>query len=465
MREFLRLCGYKDAHIESEVERVKKAFAKLGIGEEDIKRGKERMRTFYDLELSGIRRLLGVFLKELVRLVLAKEEGKERIVHACMASGFEAFGSAFTSFSKHVYVQVPNSPFMVILGCIFDRFTPILEQAEKLWLKAGTVRHCGMVKSRLGILSLGLIPKPDVTITSGFLCETSAKTNDLISELLGIPAIYYDTCQDREAEEGPLAPRVFELAARSLKKAVNKLSKLVDFEIKDEMLYEVLEVRKEYARAIGKVRDLIRKSDPVPLSPTHENLMGWLIPMALPLEDIEEAKQAAETLYLELKERVESGVGAVPRGAPRLLQILPPHHSDPRLEHLINSLGMALVASDYEFLAPQSHMPIQRTDPYFQCIQVLRNSIALPLRMRVDLILDVCRKYKVDGVLDHYHVGCRTVAADAFLIKQAIEMELKIPVLLLEWENFDPRVFRYEQFRLKLEEFKGIIEKRNERDG
>lgn len=352
MKELLGLCGYKEEELEKELPRVKKVFERLGIAEEDLAIGKERIRRFYDVELSGIRRLLGIFLKELVRLVLAREEGKERIIHACMASGFETIGSTFVTFSRHVYVEVPNSPFMVVLGSIFGKFTPILQEAERLWLRAGAVKHCGMVKSRLGILSLGLIPRPDVTVTSGFLCETSAKTNDLIAELFGIPAVYYDTCQDREAREAPFVQRTFELAAFSLRKAVGELSRMVDFEIQDHMLLEVLEARRAYAEAVAKVKNLIRQSDPIPLASTHENLLGWLIPMALSIEALGEAKDAVETLYGELKERVEKGIGIMQRGAPRLLSILPSHHSDPRLEHLIDSLGMAIVASDYEFLAP-----------------------------------------------------------------------------------------------------------------
>jgi benzoyl-CoA reductase/2-hydroxyglutaryl-CoA dehydratase subunit BcrC/BadD/HgdB len=78
----------------------------------------------------------------------------------------------------------------------------------------------------------------------------------------------------------------------------------------------------------------------------------------------------------------------------------------------------------------------------------------------VNLILDGCRRYGIDGVLDHFHVGCRAVASDALLIRDAVMKELGIPVLLLEWENFDPRVFQYEQYRTKLELFKAMIENR-----
>ena len=207
MDDLLLLCGYEPAEMERELPRVKKAFARLGITDEDITRGKGRVRTYFDVELAGVRKLLGMFVRELVNMVLARDEGRTKIIHACMAGGFEAICSAFVTYSRDVFVEVPNPPFMVVFGAILGRFTPILEAAEELWLKSGLVGHCGMVKSRVGILSLGLVPMPDALVTSGLLCETSPKTNDIIHELYGIPAVFYDTCQDREAWEYPDSTR------------------------------------------------------------------------------------------------------------------------------------------------------------------------------------------------------------------------------------------------------------------
>jgi hypothetical protein len=45
------------------------------------------------------------------------------------------------------------------------------------------------------------------------------------------------------------------------------------------------------------------------------------------------------------------------------------------------------------------------------------------------------------GVLGRFHVGCRTVASDALIIKDAIARQLDIPILLLEWASFDRRIY------------------------
>ena len=195
-----------------------KAFTKLGITDEDILRGKQRLTTYFDTELKGVRKLFGLFVRELVSIILAKEEGKQKVIHGCMAPSFEILGSALRSNFKDVCVLVPNPPFMVVMGSIFGKFVSILEAAEKQWLKSGLVSHCAMVKTRLGLFALNLIPRPDLLITSGSLCDTSPKTNDLLHEIYGIPTYYYDTVQDRELWEYPNSTRAIQLSAKGMKK-------------------------------------------------------------------------------------------------------------------------------------------------------------------------------------------------------------------------------------------------------
>src|SRR4030042_6723704 len=148
--------------MEMELPRVRSAFAKLGITDEDILHGKQRLNMYYDMELKGVRKLFSLFVKELVNITLAKEEGKQKVIHGCMAPSFEILGSALRSNSKDVFVLVPNPPFMVVFGFIFDKFVPILEAAEKQWMKSGLVSRCAMVKTRLGLFALNLIPRPDL---------------------------------------------------------------------------------------------------------------------------------------------------------------------------------------------------------------------------------------------------------------------------------------------------------------
>ena len=455
MIELLTLWGYEPDEIESELPRVQKTLTKFGLTDKDIGRGKQRLKSYYDMELNGVRKLFGFFMKELVNLTLAKEEGKKKIINASMAPAFDILGSAVASHSHEVHAAVPDQPVQIILGCVFDRFVPILEAAERQWLKEGLVGHCANVKTRLGLHALNLIPKPDLLVTSGSLCDTSPKTNDLLEELYDIPTFCYDTCQDRDLREYPDSARTIALMGKGMRRLAQRLEEVTGIAITDDMLWEVLRAKGRLIAALDKVRNVIQHSDPLVLSPKHDILLMYLNTFPYIIDAMSGPINVINTLHKELQERVKQGVGIVEKGAPRILAILPHQHGDPRLEHLVDEMGMAMVATDAEFLAPQGGEP--PTDPYEAMSVYLQSSLYNHLGGRVRIIIEACRQLKIDGVLDHFHVGCRGVAADALIIRDVVRKELGLPVLLFEWENFDPRVYDHGQYKAKLEVFKSML--------
>ncbi len=97
-------------------------------------------------------------------------------------------------------------------------------------------------------------------------------------------------------------------------------------------------------------------------------------------------------------------------------------------------------------------------DPYEVIVQHLHGSFTQPLGGRVAIVLDMCRQLRVDGVLNHYHLGCRYVVGDGMILRNEILKQLGIPVLMVEWDNFDPRSYNHEQYEAKLETFKSMME-------
>jgi len=460
MIELLKLCGFEEQEMESELPRVEKAFTKLGITDEDIERGKQRLAKYYDIELKGVRKVFRLIVRELVAALLVRDEGKKKVIYGFMAPGIDMLGSAVVTKSKEAFVIHHCWAFHIVVGCIFGKMVPILEAAEKKWLKEGVVAHCANVKTLVGPITLGLFPKPDLLVTSGFMCETSPKTLDLLHELYDIPVWYIDTCQDREFREYPEPTRrIASLTAKSLKRLAERIQEVVGFEITDNMLREVQDAKGKLGDALRRLKDLVESSDPLPLSPTHDNIWMCLSTLTLSIDGIAEATEAINTLYEELRERVAKGLGVVEKGAPRVLAILPAGQTDPRLEHLACEVGIAIVAIDGSLAAPFKETS---EDPYMKFgLESQQRSMSFPLRRRIPLIIEGCKKLNIDGVLDRFHVGCRSVVADALIIEEAIKKELGIPVLLLEWENFDPRVYNHEQYKSRFEVFKAMMTKKS----
>jgi hypothetical protein len=460
--ELLKLCGFEEHEIGSELPRVEKAFNKLGITDEDIERGKQRLAKYYDIELKGVRKVFRLIVRELVNAMLVKEDGRKKLIYGFMAPGVDVIGSAVVTKSKEMFVIHHCWAFHIVVGCIFGKIVPILEAAEKKWLKAGVVAHCANVKSLVGPIVLGLFPKPDLLITSGLMCETAPKTLDLLHETYDIPVIYVETCHDRGiGEYYDEIMRTAALTAKSMKILAERIGGVVGFKITDDMLLEVQDAKGKLQNAFSKVRQLVASSDPLLLSPTHDNIWMCLNMLTLSIDDIAEAADAIDTLYEELQERVNKGIGVVEKGAPRIMVVLPAGQTDPRLEHLLCEVGIAAVVSDTSIPIP---MPSGKElkDPYIKYgMGIALQALGPCLAIRIPNIVEGCKKYNIDGVLDRFHVGCRVVAGDALLIEEAVKKELGIPVLLLEWENFDPRVYNHEQYKRRLEVFKTMMTKKS----
>ncbi|MBN1366140.1 MAG: 2-hydroxyacyl-CoA dehydratase [Syntrophaceae bacterium] len=461
MIDLLKLCGFEANEIESELPRIKQTFDKLGIDPEDIKCARERLNKYYAMELMGIRKAFRLYIKAVADMVLAREDGKTKIIYGYMAPAVPAIASALMSKSKDIYIGRPFQIIRTVLGYMFDKMSPVFEAAEQRWLKSGKVAHCGNLKSVVGIITSDLVPKPDILLTTGHLCDIAPKIGEMLGEFYDIPVYYYDTCQDRSFRDYPKAGNVVNLSANNMRRFSQKLQETMNVEITDDMLLESLQALDELGVYVRRIYTLLEASDPLPISPANEMIWRSLSLLPLSIGNIQAPLDALHTLYEELKERVNQGVGVVKKGAPRIMTLLPPHTTDPRLEHLLCDVGLSLACTEGSFYPPNGRRTAdaeKTRDPYKIMSMCLLSSMYDSTGGRISTLIETCKRLKIDGVLARYHVGCRTITGDPIIIKNAMVKELGIPVQLFEWESFDSRVYDHETYRENLELFKTILD-------
>lgn len=463
MRTLLGLLGYEAHEISEQTVRVTEAFDRLDINGDDIERAKKRLSQYYDLDLVGVRKMLGLYLRDMVDLVLARDEGKTKIVYAIMAEGFDLIASAFGSKSGELFVSWPESLFEVVFGpgC-FDKLIPILEAAEKKWLKAGVVGHCANVKAMVGALDLNLIPEPDYFVVSGFLCETAPKTVDLLHEMYGVPMSYFGTCLDREANESPeTEARRVRVAARHMREVVAKMQEVVGVEITDEDVAEQVRGKRVLRDNLQKIHHMIDSNERVLMSAANESIVFLSARLAANVGNVPRLAEATTLICQELEARVATGFNLAKEGAPRLFVLVPASFTDPRLEHLIEQTGMIIASTEIDCFWPEG----QRTPPklegtpdvYEGVCSYLYDSKTRKLGERIAIIEQVCKRLKVDGVVCRTHVGCRTIHGDVLVMRDALKRDLGLPVMVLEYESFDPRFYEHEALRAKFEVFKEMV--------
>ena len=162
--ELLTLCAFEPQEIEDQRPRIESTFNRLGLGPTDMDRAVSRVRKSFDIELLGVRKALGVWLKELFDVVLAREEGKRLIYFGYPP--FQYIGlviKAATGSNDDFYIGCPEVVLCQTLGQIFNKLNPILEEGEAKGLAPGHAM-CSLLQIKNGALEKGIVPIPDMSL-------------------------------------------------------------------------------------------------------------------------------------------------------------------------------------------------------------------------------------------------------------------------------------------------------------
>lgn len=457
MRELLELCGFEPGEIDAELPRVQKVFDMFGITPEDIERGKERINRYWDPELKGLAKIRGLAIKELVDTILAKEEDKINLCASLPSATTDVLNAA-SFHSNNVRATYPDVLVLMVLGYIFNKLDAILEAAETHFLRPGAA-HCSLLQTRLGLNILGLYPRCDLLLSMGNLCDALPKSDEAIGIYFNIPVQYINVCQDRGADWEDMY-RSKDFFTNEIKKAKKRISEVIGFEITDDMVNEARRLRRDAAIYATKIYDLVINSDPLPISAVALQYIRIFRAMPISRKSQETLNEASKLLYEEVEERVNRGVGVVEKGAPRILYAPLVSLSDPSIIHMIEELGIAIPLTEDTILVPDGEVRPQMDergrgeDPWERVAYALiQRSIEASVPMRIRAIIGAVKRYHLDGVLNLFHYSCRYFAGDPLILKDAVEKETGVPVMVLEGDLYDPRFYTAEQLRTRIEAF------------
>ncbi|MEN8246331.1 MAG: 2-hydroxyacyl-CoA dehydratase family protein, partial [Thermodesulfobacteriota bacterium] len=341
--ELLTLCGFEPDEIQRQRHRIETTFQRLNLGADDMDRAVLRLRTYFDLELMGVRKAIGVWLKELIDLVMARDEGKKIIYYGYPP--FQYTGLVIKKASEAVgdfYVACPEVILCETLGQIFGKLNPLLEAGETGGLPPGHAM-CSLLQIKDGALSLGYIPAPDLSISTSYFCDMGPKADELMQyKHGGYPVEFFDSCMDSPWGEWPAYdPQLVYYLGGQLDQLFSSLQDRFGFVI-DETVWAA---SRKLAGPLYAATNRLNKSlvaNPLPLGPVEAQLIVNY-PSACTGIAMKEGAEAIEIMAEELEKRVETGAGVLPKDAPRVL-IGFPSFVDPALNRLIQDAGLAVPA-------------------------------------------------------------------------------------------------------------------------
>jgi len=455
-KELLMLCAFSEDELIKESARIDKAFQKLELGPEDMDRAVERVKQNFDIELMGVRKALGIWLKELFDAVLARDEGKKLIYFGYPP--FQYTGMAIKAASESrddIYVGCPEIVLCQTIGQIFDKLTPLLEAGEEGGLVPGHAM-CALLQIKKGALDKGFIPVPDMSIATSYFCDMGPKADELIQYKYGCPVKFIDSCMDSAWGEYPDhdPARVRYLGAQ-VNELFGSLKEMFGLEINEDTWQGAKVLAAQLYKAINQLTRHV-PADPVPLRAADLELV-FNIPMACTGKAFEEGPEAVGILAEEVGKRVEKGFGVVEKGAPRVMLFLQ-SLSDPTFTRTIEDAGMAIPV--VSTLLPPKRAP--EPSPY-NTVGERRAEQAMyggayhsgyGYIKRIEDGLEFC---DVDGVIYNYQFSCRPLVCNSKLVKLHIEKETGLPTLLLEMDYYDNRNYSAASMRTRLEAFAEML--------
>jgi benzoyl-CoA reductase/2-hydroxyglutaryl-CoA dehydratase subunit BcrC/BadD/HgdB len=450
----LKLCGFEDAEIERERPRIDKAFKKLDIGPEDCQRAEDRVRKCFSVELVGVRKLLGIWLKELIDMTLAREEGK-RLVY----TGVPPPGGLSASLNlAGAWCAVLEYVLGLTIGQIFGKLTPLLEVAEEHGMPPG-IACCSMHQLRVGALVRGVAPMPDAAISPGFFCDQSAKVWDLIHELYGVPIMHLDSCMDSNWDEFPKIPqRRVRLYAEDIREAAEELERMLGIELTEETLNAGWRKYTDMRLRAQRIIEL-SKAEPKPISEVDLTFF-WRIVSGPGRRALVEGPEVIDVLTKEVEQRVADGKGVVEKGAPRVAILATPI-GDPSVARMFEESGLALIGPLLYFMTPLQRQESQFTTPEEQNIEaILRRGVYHSTSGCIATFKESLKALDVDGFLWFTQFACRAGDPQGLIIKKSIEDDLGIPVLALEADYMDMRSYSSEALRTRVETFADMLRER-----
>jgi len=453
----LELCGFEDGEIDSERPRIEKVFQRLELGPADMERAESWTRQNHDVELLGVRKILRLWLKELIDLVLAREEGKKLVYY-----GFPTIpGPAATiaAASDEVYCTCPDVVLCHTLGQIFNKLGPVLEAGEENGLPPG---HglCSLQQVRVGGMAKGIIPVPDLVLTSSYFCDMGSKTDELLHERYGHAAVYVDGSMDSRWGEFPeYLPERVEFLGGQLEKVFEGVREVLGVEITEKARSEGASRNRDLMGALRELVALMDEGDPQPISVVMLDLAQRLTTGSAGRRMLTEGAQAIALLNQGVKERVDKGIGVVEKGAPRVVVFIS-HFSDPSIIRMVENCGLSI---------PRTHIAAGSAK-YRGAATFISGEILAKEEMArggyhgaygaIKRVAEATREANLDGVIWNYLFNCRPLALYGELLKRFVEKETGIPVLALEFDLADSRTYSAGALRTRVETFAEMLRAR-----
>jgi benzoyl-CoA reductase/2-hydroxyglutaryl-CoA dehydratase subunit BcrC/BadD/HgdB len=460
--QLMELCGFEKERAESYKPTLKKGLEKLLVTEENVKFAvTKRLPDCWSLELKGIRKLLGCWLREFIRIAVPAPE-EERLCHTYFAQPGMAYLQPVKIADPRIQIGVPDWVGSFVGAAFFNVGWKYVEAAEREGCAIDQF-GCSLNKIRYGLHVLGIVPKADASVGFHSFCDDAPMVDQLINDWDGTRICTPYRVRDIHFKGNPFDEANMKYFADSLEDGHKQLEKWLDIELTPEHKAEAVTLMVELSATVVAPLTEFMKADPAPLN--ANDLCFALFTVATVFDTgYDDLFEAINILNAELAERVAAGEGVVPKGTPRVSWRLVNPVACPWVVPLCHEVGLSADFIEAFLLgATQFNLSMEaqaETNMYMMMGKFLAMVSALGTSMEYlyDTTAEHIRDYKIDGLISTAYRGCRAWSSHSLILAKMLEERAQIPCITPDFDIFiDRGDFPQERMRTVMETFANIV--------
>ncbi len=309
---------------------------------------------------------------------------------------------------------------------------------------------CSIDKGALGAALKKAMPDPKCMLFANTPCDSQIAASQTLAEvtrkpmrLIDIPYLYGE--------------REIRYVAKQLRSAIPYLEEHTGLKFSWEKFKEACEFSNQMSTKLWEWNEG-RKHIPLPQVSKVSALMTGLIVVA---SGAKAGCSVAEELARECRERTENGESAVEGGEViRGIWYQDPIWFDLSFyDWLESELKMCIPMDLFGYYAPEGYIDTASPDSMieglakkFIRLMPMSRQFKGPIEMYIDDYLRLCREYKGDCGIFAGHVACKHAWGGVGLFKEASREE-GVPLLVFEFDMFDPRVTPVEAMKEEFARF------------
>ncbi len=331
---------------------------------------------------------------------------------------------------------------------------------------------CSYFKTNVGAtitnagIAKGGTRKPSFMLSSDVICDTHVHWFQVQSERLGgVPHYTIDVPHVVSTTNERQYNYYKKYITEQLWELFDFITEVTGNEFSEEKALEVTKNSWDLSMIWQDIYQL-RKVVPCPIS--TRDTFGGLFPL-FTMPGLKAPINLYKRMYREAKQRVDNGIGALPKESYRLMFEGIPFWHSLKYFSMLEKFGAIIVYEPYtyafsKYMNPKVTKEMVFSKPVEAMAELMLSFWYIyDLPTRIKRFEETVREWNIDGVVLHSNMSCRPNSCGLYDLKKHLMDNFDIPCLIITADMNDPRKFNEVQLTNQIESFIEILDKEKKR--